>query len=609
MFWNSFRKRVTFVVGVQRICQIAGLCRPCCACPDQLLENRLSRVSLAVLLTGAALVSWGAVRYVMVERDSAVDLMVVPQPPVARFPKGVQEQLEQSRAIFDKVLAAEAGTSGLLQARAYGELGKVYTAYECFDEAAVCFTNASRLQPDEFRWPYLMAYALDRNGTQKQIRVAAELYNAALGLMQRDMSADPLQIVAGRLRLGESYRELDERERAAEQFEAILVLRPNHSEALLALAQMASQDGRNQDAIEYLERAIAAAPTYKDATAMLAAEYARKGDRQHAADLQARAESIDGRGTRLPDPLLAEVRAMNQSAATLNRTARSLVRAGKYSRAVGLFRQVLEIEPHNSTAQLNLADLMVRAGQIEEGHRLYRSVIAGGDGAELAHRKLGYSLLVNGQTAESLDQYRRVVAMAPQDSSARYFMGAGLSLLGRHEEALAEFRTVCDADSSHVGARVGRARMLYALGDYAAAQQSLEEEVAAGDAAPPIRMTLARILAACPQDDLRDGARALELARELFGEGQSVDGAETLAMAYAETGDFDRAVETQQWAVDRVRTARRLRNQLPHVGARLELYRSQQPCRDPWSDREQFPSFVSPNTPPEEKSGAAASSN
>ncbi|QDU39628.1 tetratricopeptide repeat protein [Maioricimonas rarisocia] len=567
-------------------------------------ENGLSRVSVAVLVTGAALVAWGAGRYVLTQFASSPGLVAIPQPSLERLPEGVRQQLIETRAASDRVLEESGDSSALLEARAYGELGKVYAAYEFYDEASACFVNASRLQPQEYRWPYLMAYSLARNGSQQQKRTAVALFETALDLMHRDMSADPRQISSARLRLGESLRELAQRERAREQFARILELNSDHSEALLALGQMASQDGRSEEAVGYLERAIATAPSYKDATALLAAEYARLGDRDRAAELQARAESIEGRGNRIVDPVLSEMRALNRSAAALNRKARSLLRAGQTRRAITVLRQVLAIDPENATAQLNMGDLLIRAGRIDEGQALYRKVIAAGDGAELARRKLGYSLLAAGQPAEAVDEYRRVLLTSPNDARARYFAGAALSLLGRHEEALSEFEAVCAAESDHIGARVGRARMNYALGRYREARETLESDLAAGLTATPIQVTLARILAACPDEDVRDGPRALELARPLFQDQQSVVYAESLAMAYAETGEFDRAVDTQQWALERVRSAPGASRLVPHVELRGESYRQQKPCRIPWSDAERFPSFASPLSRNDEESGA-----
>jgi hypothetical protein len=80
---------------------------------------------------------------------------------------------------------------------------------------------------------------------------------------------------------------------------------------------------------------------------------------------------------------------------------------------------------------------------------------------------------------------------------------------------------------------------------------------------------LARLLAAAPDAAVRDGRRALDLALALHRVAPAVAAAETVAMAYAEVGDFTQALAWQEHAqsagADRVLG-----------GARLDLYRSRQ---------------------------------
>ena len=97
-----------------------------------------------------------------------------------------------------------------------------------------------------------------------------------------------------------------------------------------------------------------------------------------------------------------------------------------------------------------------------------------------------------------------------------------------------------------------------------------------------IANSLARLLATCPQEGLRDGTEAVELAEracELTGQ-RVPEILDTLAAAYAETGQFDRAVETAERAVELAlqRGNAEFADQVKH---RLQLYRAQQPYRAP----------------------------
>jgi len=97
-------------------------------------------------------------------------------------------------------------------------------------------------------------------------------------------------------------------------------------------------------------------------------------------------------------------------------------------------------------------------------------------------------------------------------------------------------------------------------------------------AEPSLTQMLVRILAASPDDQLRDGARALELATAAVAANRTLTALEGLAMAQAETGRFDEAVRTQTEALSATGTAPAT---LARLQANLERYRQGRPCRDP----------------------------
>ena len=93
---------------------------------------------------------------------------------------------------------------------------------------------------------------------------------------------------------------------------------------------------------------------------------------------------------------------------------------------------------------------------------------------------------------------------------------------------------------------------------------------------------LARILAASPEDSVRDGERALGLAESLYKQIPVAENAETLAMAYAETGRFDDAIGMQQEAIANAMMSGRF-DLLPRLQADLDTYNRHKPCRTPFT--------------------------
>jgi hypothetical protein len=80
---------------------------------------------------------------------------------------------------------------------------------------------------------------------------------------------------------------------------------------------------------------------------------------------------------------------------------------------------------------------------------------------------------------------------------------------------------------------------------------------------------------------VRDGAQALDLARNLVTRSRSWSTLEAVAMALAETGEYTEAVAGQREAMD----AYRRENGKSNVAMAdcLRRYERRQPCRVPWS--------------------------
>jgi uncharacterized protein len=97
----------------------------------------------------------------------------------------------------------------------------------------------------------------------------------------------------------------------------------------------------------------------------------------------------------------------------------------------------------------------------------------------------------------------------------------------------------------------------------------------------PLRGTLAWLLATCPDESIRDGARAVELAESLCAGPAKDDpwALDTLAAAYAEAGAMTKAVATAEQAL-RLANDEHAEALAKAVEQRLATYRAGQPYRE-----------------------------
>jgi hypothetical protein len=120
---------------------------------------------------------------------------------------------------------------------------------------------------------------------------------------------------------------------------------------------------------------------------------------------------------------------------------------------------------------------------------------------------------------------------------------------------------------------------------YADAREALAGGMKNHPDQPMFAHALARLMAAAPDDRVRDGRAALKLVDELVKGSQSLELAETTAMALAEVGRFKEAVEVQRQALTAATGSGNAAVQ-QRIANNLRLYESGKPCRTPFGDEE-----------------------
>jgi cytochrome c-type biogenesis protein CcmH/NrfG len=122
---------------------------------------------------------------------------------------------------------------------------------------------------------------------------------------------------------------------------------------------------------------------------------------------------------------------------------------------------------------------------------------------------------------------------------------------------------------------------LVRLGRYREAAASLQEASRLHPDQPGLAHALARLLAASPDDAVRDGPRSVALTERLLQQQQTASIQETMAMAFAEVGRFADAVAWQRRAIATARTNGQS-SAVAWMVENLDAYERRQPCRMPW---------------------------
>jgi cytochrome c-type biogenesis protein CcmH/NrfG len=178
---------------------------------------------------------------------------------------------------------------------------------------------------------------------------------------------------------------------------------------------------------------------------------------------------------------------------------------------------------------------------------------------------------------EAIRHFQEALRLAPGNLSAQVNLASALFCAGRKQEAINGFRQALSIAPDDVGAQQSLGEALFWTGDISGAIKSYNSVLKLDPDNMLALIRLARILAICSDDSLRDGKRAAELAfRALESvKGNSAELLDILAAAYAETGEFEKAVKTARKALELAGAKEK-----NGVEERLALYVKGMPYRD-----------------------------
>jgi tetratricopeptide (TPR) repeat protein len=187
-----------------------------------------------------------------------------------------------------------------------------------------------------------------------------------------------------------------------------------------------------------------------------------------------------------------------------------------------------------------------------------------------------------GRYPAAIERLSTALKSEPDYVEARLLLADLLRQSGRPDDSLRHYARVIEINPRVAEARLGEALALVVKEQYQQARDRLVDATTVFPGHPDLVQALARILSASPDPRARDGRRALAMAEELVKRQPTPEGIEALAMAYAESADYQQAVAWQQKAISAAEQAGRN----PHIGKQmaenLSMFQRGEPCRIPW---------------------------
>ncbi|MGA2265427.1 MAG: tetratricopeptide repeat protein [Phycisphaerae bacterium] len=260
--------------------------------------------------------------------------------------------------------------------------------------------------------------------------------------------------------------------------------------------------------------------------------------------------------------------------------------AGRNEEALYQLQQILRINDHNASVYINLARVSAHMGRLDEAIAYARRAVEIAPMDLNARMALATYLSQKGLATEAIAECRQAVKLDPDNAAAHSLLGLELRAVGRNDEAADEFRQVIQKQPSDAEAYNNLATTMVSRGDLAGALENFSHALALQPDNPDIEINLAFVLSSLnrpreaielyrkalkvrpdwppalsnlawilanhPDASVHDPSQAVELAKRACDvTGNSQPGLlETLAIAYAASGQYDQAIKTATRAME-----------------------------------------------------------
>ena len=255
--------------------------------------------------------------------------------------------------------------------------------------------------------------------------------------------------------------------------------------------------------------------------------------------------------------------------------------AGDTDNAAGELLRAISYRPDYAPAYVTLGEMLAQHGLPDKAIEHYEAAVAARPDYALAHISLAEALLKQrGDFINAQPHYVRAVELNPEDCRTRFLYARALLVWEEWSEAADEFRFILSRREDPDAQR-GLGECLMRLGQFAEAQEQLRRAAQAAPNSDGAQILLTRLWAACPDESMRNAELALEIGQRAasLGNFTNPNALDALAMAQANAGLFEQAVETASAAIQlaRERGWIGLRDE---IAARRSLYTRRMPYRD-----------------------------
>jgi tetratricopeptide (TPR) repeat protein len=310
----------------------------------------------------------------------------------------------------------------------WGRLGMLFYTHRYPDEAATCFIEAERLDPEEPRWKYFQAVILEQTNRVAALRKFEETLEKC--------GEHPPSV---RLRYADFLYKESQLAEAEQHYRIVLQRDGSNARAHLGLARIATRNGDFDAALKHLERSMEDPAGQRESHLLLSEIYERSGRNDLAVQHHRAAENSIRIGW--DDPYIEEAGELRTGLKQyLSRTV-SLHKQGRYQQALDLALRMTKVYPDSPQVWATLGKSQIGLGDWAGAEDAYRRAIEIDPELLEAQFQLGLVFEHKEDFKEAASWFRRATTIKPFYADAHYHLGLALTHLQDPRGAIDAFRT------------------------------------------------------------------------------------------------------------------------------------------------------------------------